>query len=956
MGAVERWDAGRGVIDVRSRDALLLDAASALLASRTSRRLLDGIYGRLSELAGLEVYAHFGLEEDGDDMAIGQGLTVAERDALSGVIRSCPSTGLFETASAAQPIAAALRAAGLTHCVCHPLIRDGPRLGTILFATRGDDVSADAPDLIHRLGDLVAVALARSRAEDALETSAAEYRQLFASVDEGMCTMEMIFDARGDPVDYRFLEVNPVFEAQTGLRDPVGRTARELVPDLDEFWFQTYGEVARTGQSRRFQNHAPAMQRWFDVHAFRVGAPAQRRVGLLFRDVSERKLHERNIAFLAEMDAQLAVLAGAREIMDASARTIAEHLGFFRVVFAEVDENVEFVRIFHEWRSATVPTGLGVHRVADFAGAPIVETLKAGRPAAVSDVATDIRTADKADNYAKWGIRAQVHAPHFSGGRLRFVLGGFWSAPHECHSEMLELMSELSARVWLRLERAWTEDSLRESERRFRTIADTAPVVLWMTDEHNACTFLNNSWTVLTGQPKEAGLGDGWGRFVHPEDREPTWRTFVDATERRQPFSLDCRLIDRDGHYRWAVAIGTPRYDPEGRWVGYIGSITDVHDRKLAEERLREADRRKNRFMAVLSHELRNPLTPIKHGLHILDEVEPQSDTARRVRRIMNRQVELLARLVDDLLDLTRVTRGTVELRRERLELGALVRHTVEDHRSLFEDKGVQLHCRSSPEPVLVDGDSNRLLQVVGNLLQNAVKFTSRGGETRVTVARHGEHAVIRVTDTGMGMEPSTIAGLFQPFMQADASLARASGGLGLGLALVRSIVELHGGTVTAKSAGLGRGSAFEVSLPLASAETPEKSEASATTGLRPLSILLIEDSPDVAESMQMLLEMEGHEVSAASDGAEGLAKARATRPDVVLCDLGLPGIDGYAVARALAADPELATIHRVAVSGYALPEDVQRSNAAGFHDHLAKPAALESLRRVLANVPLSDS
>jgi PAS domain S-box-containing protein len=953
---LEKEDAPRGSIDADGRGALIGNAVPALLASRTSLPLLRSIYERLSALVGLEVYAYFGQDGEGAEATIGQGLTVAQRDALRGTLGSCRSTALRDTASTAEPMAAVLRAAGLTHYVIHPLRHDGRRLGTLVFATRGHDVRTDASDLVHEIGDLAAAALGRNRSEEALETSAEDYRRLFASIDEGICTIEMIYDARGHPVDYRFLEVNEAFESQTGLQDPVGRTARELVPELDESWFELYGEVARTGQPRRFENHARAMQRWYDVYALRLGAPGQSRVGLLFRDISERKHREMNLEFLAELDADLAALAQPREILDASARKIAKHFGFFGVSFAEVDERVETLRIFHERRPSRLPSGIGTYRITDFADEPIVETLRAGRPAAIFDVATDPLTADRAENYARYGVRALLHAPHLSCGRLRFLLIGSWRVPHECRSDELELMSELSTRIWLRLERAWTENSLRESERRFRTIADTAPVVIWMADEHDQCTFVNSSWTVMTGQPTQAALGDGWTHFIHPDDRERSRRVFVEAAKRRQPFALDYRLLDRDGHYRWTVTLGTPRYDVGGRWIGTIGSVTDVHDRKLAEEKLREADRRKDQFMAVLSHELRNPLAPIKHGLQILDQVDPHGDAAVRVRRIMKRQVDQLARLVDDLLDLTRVTRGTVELRRERLELGPLVRHTVEDHRSLFEEKGVRLHCQPSPEPLFVDGDANRLMQVVGNLLHNAAKFTSKGDEACVTSGREGEHAVIRVTDTGIGMEPETIAGLFHSFMQADESLARAPGGLGLGLVLVRSLVELHDGTVTAKSAGLDHGSAFEVRLPLAPADTHPKDDRSPTPPLRQLSILLIEDSPDIAESMQMLLEMEGHEVSIAHDGVQGLEKARQIRPDVVLCDLGLPGMDGYAVARALAADSELARIPRIAVSGYALPEDIERSKTAGFHHHLAKPASLEALRTILAAVPYADS
>src|SRR5690606_9457591 len=275
---------------------------------------------------------------------------------------------------APEPLRAVLIAAGLTRYVCNPLMHEGRRLGTLVFATRAHhDTAADAPELVHELGALVAMALARDRAEHALAASAADYHQLFQSVDEGMCTIEMIFDERGQAVDYRFLEVNPMFESQTGLRDAVGHTIRELVPDLDGSWPRIYGEVALTGESRRFENHEPAMHRWFDVYAMRIGDPEDRRVGLLFRDVSDRKNREMSLAFLADLDAELAALSSGEQILNAASQRIAEHLGFFRLIFAEVDEDAETLRVFHEWRDSAVPSGLGVFRIADFVGPGVVE-------------------------------------------------------------------------------------------------------------------------------------------------------------------------------------------------------------------------------------------------------------------------------------------------------------------------------------------------------------------------------------------------------------------------------------------------------------------------------------------------------------------------------------------------------------------------------------------------------
>jgi two-component system CheB/CheR fusion protein len=374
------------------------------------------------------------------------------------------------------------------------------------------------------------------------------------------------------------------------------------------------------------------------------------------------------------------------------------------------------------------------------------------------------------------------------------------------------------------------------------------------------------------------------------------------------------------------------------------------HALRDSERHLREVDQRKNEFLAVLSHELRNPLAPIKNSLYVLGRSTPGSAQAMRAQAVLDRQVSQLVRLVDDLLDVTRITRNKVQLRRERLELNELVRRTVEDQRSVFDGHGVRLEAELAPANVFVEADRERLSQVVGNLLQNAAKFTMRDGSVRVTVTADASarRAILRVADTGVGMQPETLARLFQPFVQAEQTLDRSKGGLGLGLALVKGLVELHGGEVSAQSEGLGRGTVFTVRLPLQETAAAEVSSAPVSSGRRRRRVLVVEDNRDAAESLRGVLELIGHEVAVAHSGPEALQKARTLEPEVVLCDIGLPGMDGYEVARAFRADELLRKAFLVALSGYALPEDLQRSASAGFAQHLAKPPSIEKLETLL--------
>ncbi len=389
---------------------------------------------------------------------------------------------------------------------------------------------------------------------------------------------------------------------------------------------------------------------------------------------------------------------------------------------------------------------------------------------------------------------------------------------------------------------------------------------------------------------------------------------------------------------------------PDGEH-GVICYYFDSTKLREAEAALLEADRRKNEFLAVLSHELRNPLAPISNSLYVLERAAPGGEQANRARQIIGRQIEHLSNLVNDLLDVTRITRNKIQLQKEHLELNEVVRRAVEDNRSFFERAGVHLELSASPAALTVLADRTRIAQLVGNLLQNAAKFTPEGGTTRVSVEAETDAAVIRVVDDGVGMSGETLAGLFQPFVQADHTLDRSKGGLGLGLALVKGLAELHDGSVSARSQGIGKGTEFVVRLPM-EARLP----ASAAATVAPLEkarrrVLIIEDNLDAAESLREALQLGGHVVATARGGREGLALARTFHPEVVLCDIGLPAMDGFSVARAFRSDERLEGAFLVALTGYALPEDLQRAAEAGFQHHLAKPPSIEKLEELLASL-----
>ncbi|WP_242337763.1 MULTISPECIES: PAS domain-containing protein [unclassified Anaeromyxobacter] len=505
-------------------------------------------------------------------------------------------------------------------------------------------------------------------------------------------------------------------------------------------------------------------------------------------------------------------------------------------------------------------------------------------------------------------------------------------------------------------ERKRTEERLRESTTLLRAISDTSGDVIFAKDRDGRMRFANPGAVALVGKPAAELLGKTDLEFL----ADPAVARQIMETDGRimatgAPAEVEEHVPDSEGRPRVWLSRKTPYRDADGNVIGLLGISRDITERKRvgdalreANDRLREADRRKDEFISVLSHELRNPLAPILSSIQLLARAAPDSPQAARAREVIHRQTEHLTRLVDDLLDVTRVTRGKIQLQPRRLDLRDVARRTCDDHRAIFDARGIALHLDTVPGAIWVDGDPTRLSQIVGNLLQNAAKFTPEGGTVTVHTGVARGQAELRVRDDGVGMEAGELERMFEPFAQAERSLARTRGGLGLGLALVRGLAELHGGTAHARSEGPGRGAELVVTLPLAptpEAEAGPARERDAPTGR---SVLIVEDNLDAGQSLADLLELSGHRVALARDGRTGIALAGELRPDVVLCDIGLPDMSGFDVARALRADERLRRTRLVALSGYAQREDLEKAREAGFDAHLPKPPPLERLEALL--------
>jgi PAS domain S-box-containing protein len=487
-------------------------------------------------------------------------------------------------------------------------------------------------------------------------------------------------------------------------------------------------------------------------------------------------------------------------------------------------------------------------------------------------------------------------------------------------------------------------------------LIDAVPQMVWVSGPDGATQYHNARIQEYSGLAPMEPVGDGWQQMVHTDDLSATWIAWKRAVGTGEPYECEYRLRRRDGAYRWHLSRASPQRDPEGRIIRWVGSCTDIDDLKRAEETLRENDRRKDEFLAMLGHELRNPLVPLR-GVSAALRQNPDGPALERACGLLDRQVTHLTRLVDDLLDVARITRGKINLHTEPLDFSLVVARAVEMAGPLLEARGHELTTSLPLKPLRVRGDLTRLTQVLFNLLGNAAKYTDPGGRIWLTVEREGAEAVARVRDNGCGIAPAMLSGIFDAFTQGERGPDRSEGGLGLGLTLVRRLTELHGGTVAAHSGGVGRGSEFVVRLPALPAEDVLPSAPRAVPAMRRVDrVLVVDDNPDVAESIAMMLYGLAGSIRLAHDGPAALEVAREYLPEVVLMDIGLPGMDGWEAGRLLRQLPGLGKVLLAAVSGYGSEEDRRRSAAAGFDRHFVKPVRREHLEELFRSVPVGES
>ena len=755
----------------------------------------------------------------------------------------------------------------------------------------------------------------RKRAEEALRVS----EQRLVGILEAMPDAFVSFDA-----DLRYTYVNANAERlQAACREALlGKDVRAVYPDAEACkTIQLYERAIREQKLVTSTSYHAGFDRWVEVRAF----PTPGGVSAFYKDVSAQVKAEEA---LRESESRL--------------RTLGDNLPEGAVYRYQHDG---------DGRPRFLFISKGIEQLTGVTPAEILRDARALHNTIHPEDRARLASEEARSRDSLTRFEMEVRERHRLTGEERW---------HLLRSVPTRLQDGTTTWDGIQVditERRRAEAALRASEQRLGLAFDAARAAAWEVNLVTGKHFWEDRFFPLLSIPPEAQqeAQQRWNEFVLPEDQERAAKEFIaSCAEGGPPYDSEFRAQRMDGVVRWFRSRGTQIRDPAGnrRMVGFVQDITEQKKAeqtlRQAIEQLREGDRRKTEFLAVLSHELRNPLAPIRNSIYLLECAAPGSNQATRAREVIRRQTEHLSRIVDDLLDVMRISRGKIELRRKRMDARKLIRQACDDHRVLFQERRLALRVDAT-DPVLIDADETRLAQVVGNLLQNAAKFSHEGGTVIASVGIVDGQAEIRVRDDGVGIPPDLLARLFVPFVQADGGLARTKGGLGLGLALVKSLVEMHGGSVHAHSEGLDRGAEFVVRLALAPAPEQTASDRARLATTTSVKILIIEDNVDAAQSMADVLELEGHRVHVAIDGRSGVAKAHEVKPDVILCDIGLPDVSGYDVAQSLRAENGLHAARLIALSGYAQSEDVQRAREAGFDAHIAKPPSLEALLALVA-------
>ena len=797
-------------------------------------------------------------------------------------------------------------------------------------------------------------------AEAALRESEARYRHLFENMAEEVHLWEVVRDAEGTVRTWRLVDANPPALATWGcssVEEIRGKATDEIFgAGAAEHYLPVVQRIMTERVPHSFDDYFPHLDKHFrftsvplgDTHFITTGAD----ITAVKQAHEALQRSERRNALLSEVAARLLLSDDPQALLEDLCHRVMEVLDcqVFLNFLVEPDGD----RLFLNACAGIPSSRVQEIQWLDFGVGGSGWVAREQKRLVVEDVQ---RSKDpRAELIRPYGIQAycchplrvqdQVLGTLSFGTRMRAHFSG----------DDIAVMETVSDLVAIALQRIATAEALRQSHKDLDRAQDVGQMGWWRLDtRRNRLTWSEQTYRLFDIAPGTPLTYESFLECIHPEDRAAVDSRWQQTLGGGEPFDVQYRIVIA-GKVRWLRGKAYLEHEPDGSLRGGFGIVQDITAAKRAEQALREADRRKDAFLATLGHELRNPLAPIRNACAILRLSDASAPNLAVARDIIDRQVSHLARLVDDLLDVSRITRGKLQLYREHVELAAVLERALEVTRPMLDGAGHTLEMALPLGSIELDADLMRLSQVFANLLSNASKFTPPGGHIRLTVADAGAEVMVEVADTGIGIPAEHLPHLFEMFHQVPAEDDRVHAGLGIGLALVQGLVAMHGGRVTAHSEGLGKGSAFRVYLPVTAVKSPPAATA-AETAEPPADVigrvLVVDDQADVTDSLAMLLRLQGVEVETGRDGQEAIEAAERFRPDLVLLDLGMPRLDGVEACRRIRAQPWGRDLTIVAVTGWGQDSDRQRSTEAGFDDHRIKPVAPADVLELLASARL---
>lgn len=826
------------------------------------------------------------------------------------------------------------------------------------------DAQGELRYIIHRVDDVTAVVHSQAREATMSQQISAQSKVItehhqFADLFEQAPSFMAVLDGAAHRVEY----VNPGYMKLIGHRDIVGKTIADGLPDAaEQGYVALLDEVYRSGRpytatgaqyQKQAQPDGPVSERYVDFVFQPIRAQDDEVRGIFIHgvDVTDRVMADMRRDALIRLTDAWRDVDTPEEIGYAAALTLGETLCASRVGYGYIDHDAETLTVERDWNAPGVQSLAGTHRLRDYGS--FIDDLKLGKVNIIDDVGADARTAPAAAQLRQRSAGALINVPILENGKLVALVFVNNAGPRTWLAEDIAFIKELAERTRTASERVRNALAMQRSENKFRTIADAMPQMVWSTLPDGSHDYFNQRWYDFTGVAEGSTDGEGWSDMFHADDRPLAWERWHHSLATGEEYEVHYRLRHRSGQYRWVLGRALPLYEG-GKLIRWMGTCTDIHEQKLAEEELRCAGQRKDEFLAMLAHELRNPLAPIASAAQLLRVPNLGEEHLRHASNVIGRQVRHMTELVDDLLDVSRVTRGLVQLDKVRLDLNTVIQGALEQAAPLLEARRHELLMRLPGVSAYVLGDRTRLVQALANLLNNAAKYTPEHGRIELQMEVNASRIDISVTDNGNGIAPALMPYVFDLFTQGERTPDRAHGGLGLGLSLVKSITALHGGAVSVDSDGAGAGSTFTMSLPLAGPPDPRlpAGNGQAATGAAPpLRLLVVDDNEDGASLLADLLRTRQHLVSVAYDARSALEIAAKEDIDVFVLDIGLPDMNGYALARHLRADEKTSKAMLVALTGYDQAQDRALSKEAGFDHHFVKPVDIAQLLTILSKV-----